>query len=235
MSNDREYRAKRKSPVTRSRRGFTLLELLLATTAAATIALALYGSFASAFRARKTMDTQLTLMRETAISLDLLEQDFQSLLRPNNILSGPFIGYAMGTTGAEADSVQFYAIDRDATTDEPMSEGIKQITLLLRSEGASTYLARQVTRNLLSTTTRTATEEILSRRVIAFSVRYYDGSSWYDEWDSTLHDNTLPLAVEINITVKMSDTTTAESYQMSRIVPLACGDNVNNLSSGGTQ
>lgn len=216
------------------RRGFTLLELILATTAASTIALALYASFGSAFRARKTMDGQLLLMRETTITLDTIEQDFQSLLRPNGTLSGPFVGYAMGTTGAEADSVQFYAIDRDATTDEPLSEGIKQITLMLKNDSSGTYLTRQVQRNLLTTTTQQPVEEVISKRVIAFSVRYYDGSSWYDEWDSTLHDNTLPIAVQVDLTVKLDNSQTASSYQMSRIIPLVCGDNINQQSSSGT-
>lgn len=218
----------------RRRSGFTLLELLLATTAAATIALALYSSFASAFRARKTMDTQLTLMRETNIVLDLIEKDFQSLLRPNGTLSGPFVGYAMGTTGAEADSVQFCAIDRDATREEPLSEGIKQLTLLLKTDSTGTYLVRQVQRNLLTTAVREPVEEVISRRVTAFSVRYYDGSSWYDEWDSSLREGVLPLAVEISITVKMKDDSSAPSYVMSRIVPLACGENVNLSTTGGT-
>lgn len=217
--------------------GFTLLELLIATTIAATLGLALYGSIGTAFRARKVIDRQITAMRETSIILDLIERDFQSLLRPNGTLSGPFLGYAMGTGGAEADSVQFYAIDRDASREEPLSEGIKQIQLVLQNDNGGNLLIRKVQRNLLSTSAQTTVDETLSKKVTAFSVKYYDGSSWYEEWDSTMHDNTLPIAVQISITLKRSeDPAATDAYSMSRIIPLACGDNVNysTTTGGGT-
>lgn len=43
-------------------------------------------------------------------------------------------------------------------------------------------------------------EELLAPEVAALEFRYFDGSTWLDEWDSTVAKN-LPVAVEISLAV----------------------------------
>ena len=61
---------------------------------------------------------------------------------------------------------------------------------------------RRATRNLLAPTTPEPTEQTICRHVISLNFSYFDGTGWYDEWDSTQQDNRLPVAVEIALQLR---------------------------------
>lgn len=215
-----------------ARRGFTLLELVLSMGMIAMMALTLYTSLSVAFKARGSMEAQTLSVREASVVMDLLQQDFQSVLKPNGIMAGSFVGYAMGTSGAEADSVTFCSLGSDAGVDSPFADGMRKIELTLTTDGNTPVLVRRVQRNLLAPSVKTPQDEILSRNVTAFSVQYFDGSSWYTEWDSTLHDNTLPVALNVRIVLKITENNgQIRNYQVHRIIPLACGESINSQST----
>jgi hypothetical protein len=74
-------------------------------------------------------------------------------------------------------------------------------------------LVRRVTRNVLSSVQQPA-DEVLCRNVQNFSVRYFDGTNWQTDWDSTALGDVLPYAVEVTLNIA--------DRQITRIVPLAC-------------
>lgn len=214
--------------------GFTLIELILATTMTAMLALTLYTTMSVAFRTRGTIERQISSAREASVVLDLVQQDLQSVLKPSGILAGAFVGYAMGTTGAETDSLSFHALGGDRDVDSPLADGMRKIELALHSDANGSVLLRRVERNLLAPSAKEPEEEILSRRVAAFSVRYFDGTSWYSEWDSTLHENTLPVALDLRLTMNITDSRgETTQYRATRIVPLACGETTATAIGGG--
>ncbi len=214
-------------------RGFTLLELMLAAAMVAMLGLTLYASMSIGFRARSGAKAQLEAMREAALVMDLVQRDFQSIPPPVGVLAGPFVGYAMGGSGAEADSVEFHALGRDAAIDgetDAFGEGMRRIELVLRTDGDTPRLVRRVERNLLRSIEIEPEEEWLSRRVRAFSVRYYDGLEWSAEWDSTLMGNALPLAVEVSMTFDLpSPLDRARPYRLTRVIPLSCGRSIEDM------
>ena len=74
-----------------------------------------------------------------------------------------------------------------------------------REDTNETVLVRGITTNLLSPKSLEPYEDILCSGIEALNLRYYDGYDWLDEWDSGNHDNTLPIAVEINIMFEAKD------------------------------
>jgi hypothetical protein len=62
-------------------------------------------------------------------------------------------------------------------------------------------LVRKITRNLLSPRDVDPEEQVLCRNVTSLNLRYFDGDSWLDTWDSTADANSLPLAMEVEIQV----------------------------------
>lgn len=72
------------------------------------------------------------------------------------------------------------------------------------SGSAEQCLVRRVTTNLLSQVTVDPDEEVLCRGVRAVNFRYYDGSTWQDNWDSTTIDNNIPAAVEMIVELDRS-------------------------------
>lgn len=206
------------------RRGFTLMELVLVLGIVATLSLSLYGAMNAGFKARENAMRQMRGVSAAIVAMDLIEQDLQSVLPPKTTLTGPFVGLAMGSPGREADSVDLYTIGRDAgNVNSVLAEGFRRVQILTKTDGQSNLLVRRVTRNVLAQTVPEPEEEILARDVLALSITYYDGVSWYQEWDSTLQNNALPMAVQI--TLRLANPTKQDPdqvYTITRLVPLPC-------------
>lgn len=214
-------------------RGFTLIELLLALAIAAVLGLTVYSALASGFRARDVVNDQIELARESAVLLDLIERDFASVVTPSSsttsvgtTLNGPFVGYPLSAgSGAEAHSVSFCVLERDPKTDR---DAVQRVELILANSGGQMGLVRKVQRNLLATALPEPEEEALSRRVRAFTVRYYDGNGWIETWDSTQLEDRLPVAVSVTIelappTTKRQSRQDDRPYSATRIIPIANG------------
>lgn len=216
--------------------GFTLLELVLAMGMMAMISLMLYSSFVTAFRARTSAAAQMRAPSQAAITLDLIEQEFQSAMAGNGALIGPFVGYALGTGAGQADSVSFYAVGRESVIEpnDPHAEGMRQVELALDSTMEKPSLVRRVRRNLLAPSLAEPDEEILAQNVTVFSVTYFDGESWHDKWDSTLPE-TPGLPVAVQITIELDEPAVRDAsrkYRGVRIVPLAAGRSVLSQTGG---
>jgi type II secretion system protein J len=208
-------------------RAFTLLEMLVATALVAILAASLYASLSIAFKARRSALAAVEPVRKTELALALLGDDLRSAVVPKGVLAGPFVGEdGQDTRGHDADSLVFYAA---AGYPEP-AEGIgdiKQIELACEpsDDGRSQVLVRLVTTNLQAPKTPEPGREVLCRGVYAFNLRYFDGSVWLDAWDSTVEDNTLPLAIEV--TLQLDDPRAIDSglggYRTSQVFLVPCG------------
>lgn len=236
--------------------GFTLLEVIVAMAVVAMIAAALFASLTVAFRARQSAERGLAHIRQARVTMDLLGKDLQGALPPTGILAGAFIAQP-DATGQEMDSLEFFSVAPpgpaiegagdvqrvllSVMTPEELAEPITEPdTLDAREQGPSLkpltdinspqyLLVRSVTRRLLAPVTPQPSRQVIARHVRAFVVRFYDGTQWLDTWDSTTLDNTLPLAVEITLTIDTptgNGATAAQDkpYTLVRIYPLACAN-----------
>jgi prepilin-type N-terminal cleavage/methylation domain-containing protein len=257
-----------------SRRAFSLLELITATAIMAMIALSLYQAMRVGFKARDRATAMVGPSRAGELAIDMVRRDVEAALPLRGVLAGT--GMLMGGPGYEAPGtshVQFYmmspapqtgtnastgfgsassrgpsAMDREDAT---AYGGVRRVELLVRAsagggpnDGAT--LVRRVTRNLLAPTELAPEEQILCRGVSAFTIRYFDGLQWYDEWDSTQYGDTLPMAVEVTLEVRGSQDPTRlatdsragaaneTAYRTSRTFLLPCRDEAA-LSQGVTQ
>jgi len=205
-----------------SRRGFTLLELLVAMVLMVVVASCLYTSLYTGFRAYRSAQSAVepTLLAINAI--ELLKEDIDGVLPPGSALAGSFIGVdAPGTKGVDADSLEFYTTHIYADEEQLMG-GLGKIVLLLEtdpnSEDGSYMLVRRLTTNLLAPKEAQAEEQVLCRRVVSLNLRYFDGYGWVDEWDSTADANSLPRAVEVDIEIAHNGKGGAEEPQKRRLV-----------------
>ena len=214
------------------RRGFTLLELIIATAMVAMLTLALYTGLVTAFRAQALASRQGDATRQAKAALDLIEQDLRSILPPKDGgLAGPFLGQDVGV-GGDAGIIDFYTLGSDyGRTDTPLGDGFRHVKYALLADGTITtagkpanMLVRGVVRAVANTAEGDPENETLARNVAELTVRYYDGAAWYDTWDSTQQSNGLPLAVEL--TIAIGDPTTADpqhAYKLTRMIRLSCG------------
>ena len=222
----------------RRRGGFTLLELSLAMAMMAMLALTLYMAMAIALRARDSAAANIAPVRAATVAADLIRQDLESVLPPSGTLAGPFEGYSNGgLPGGRSDGIEFFCVGRDvARGDTPLAEGIRKVDLLVRTDVTPPILVRDVTRNLLAQTDMPPDEEILCRNVRQFGLRYFDGTTWQDTWDSTTLGNVLPLAVEMTLEIDVPAPKAGGQptpYRIIRVIPLACAKPSDVTSTGG--
>jgi hypothetical protein len=121
----------------------------------------------------------------------------------------------------DADSLEFYTTHIYAN-DEQLAGGLGRIELLLEEDadaGDGSYrLIRRAATNLLAPKEVEPEEEVLCRSVVSLNLRYFDGSVWLDEWDSTADANSLPLAVEIDIQIAHDGKNGGTEPQKRRLV-----------------
>ncbi|MFN3167808.1 MAG: type II secretion system protein GspJ [Phycisphaeraceae bacterium] len=185
---------------TRKATGFTLLELVLALTVTAIVSVALFTSMSGAFKARRQVEDNLAGREAARWVLATVRTDLQCVPPAGGRISGVFAGEDnSGMNNADADRVLYVTANPNLKSDQDLGD-LRQVELrLLESADDPDHyvLARLVTGNLLARATPEPTVQVLARRVVSFNVQYFDGGEWLDEWDSTLRDNALPLAVEI--------------------------------------
>ena len=216
---------------TQNHRAFTLIELVLSMALAAGLAAALYRSMSTVWRAKKVAQSAVEPARIGSIAMDIICRDLASVPPPPSsdlttlTLGGPFQGTHQGGGAGDNDDLLFRTLGRDEPVDvnDPLSEGMRAIEFLVRSEGGDSVLVRRVTRNLLTNVQQAEQEEILCRNVRAFSVQYFDGTTWQTDWDSSQLGDVLPSAVQITIDITVPHENAEPTVQrITRIVPLAC-------------
>jgi len=211
----------RRSP---SQSGFTLLELILAMGMISMLAVSLYATLRVAFKARESATSGIAPMHAANVALDLLGSDLESALPPTGLLAGAFIGQHLGDVQISQDQIEFYCIGSSDSLEPPYSAGFRKIDLGLMPapDGKGNVLVRRTTSNLLSPQEVTPDDEILCRNVRSFALRYYDGTTWYEDWDSTQMGDLLPILVQVNLQIQTSSDSQAPLYHASRVFSFAC-------------
>lgn len=207
------------------RRAFTLLEMLVALGLMGLLGTALYASLHTGLRAQRSATAAVDPVRSVALALGLLGRDLGSALPPAGVLAGAFVGQD-GTDAATqkaADTLAWYGAVRQPKEGETDVAKIETAVTSLE-DTAERVLVRRETRNLLAPTEQTPEEEVLCRKVISLNLRYFDGSSWLDAWDSTAQGDVLPLAVEATLEIERAPRSGAEAstYQLTRVFSLPC-------------
>jgi len=224
----------------RSRRGFTLIELVLALGMVAVLALTLSASMRIAFRMASSAEAAVVPGRDAQVSLNYLGNDLRNAMQTGGQLAGTFEGTQnTDSRGHEADDVIFYSTSESPQHVAANGE-IKMIELTTEQASNGDFvLIRRVTRNLLSQVAANPDEEVICRGVSSFTLQYFDGTYWNPTWDSTAEDNTIPAAVQVTLEIDRPEADgTNKTSRSTQIFLLPCStaptDQAVNPSLGGS-
>lgn len=199
---------RRRQSLPRPARGFTLLELLLATAVSAIVLLAINATFFGALRLHNTthekIDRDLVLQR----ALGIVRRDLAGLMLPTGgngvtlagqLQSSDFSSSATDPVG-ERVSPDFYTNSGKVDGWSSFSE-VQRVSYFLApaTDGSNTKnLLRAITRNLLPVQETAPDEQMLLAGVSSASVEFFDGIDWIEDWDSTV-TSTLPTAIKFRL------------------------------------
>ena len=171
---------------------------------------------------------------EINVAMEIIQADLLSAVIPNGVLASEFMGQSgQGNIDPETAMLSFYA----STADVPIGPGVGDVKRVEYSIENSTdlretVLVRRVTTNLLSPQDTGGRAEVVCRGVRAMMLRFFDGQTWQEEWDSTSQENTLPTAVEV--TLVLDSPSRSEGLTRSRVVLVPCGQDIEQRSTTGT-
>ena len=197
----------------RSARGFTLLELLIATAVGAIVLLAIQTAFFGALRLNTTaharVDTDLELQRALAI----IRRDLAGIMMPAAGTGSVLAGHLQSDSFSSTVSADFgERVSPDLFTNSGKIDGWNQFSevqmvayFLAQSKegGESKNLVRVVTRNLLPTQETQGDPVTILHGVQEASVEFYDGSDWTANWDSEA-TSTLPTGLKFPASLSSS-------------------------------
>lgn len=194
-----------------SERGFTLIEVLLATALVAVIAAMVFGSLHLS-----------TMAIDRARSVTVRQQVLRSTLRimgdelatGNSIPASPWMGINADREGNPADTIAFVSLGQFRAVESEQETELVRIVYTREGD----RLFRIVRHNMFGTTDESVSQIELMADVKAFNLRYYDGQAnvWSDEWDGRARSST-PSAVLIELTVIQGE---AETRTYRQWVPV---------------
>jgi type II secretion system protein J len=241
-----------------ARRGFTLIEVLLALGVLAILMVAVHAIFHSALQLRNKTDQVFEDALPLEHTLAVMERDLANLTLPGGTLSGAFQttptvgtaqGSAQGSTQGAAVSLghsgqqcgpTFYTASGTLNDDLPWSEMRKVAYYLVPGSngGAGLDLVRSVTRNLLPVLQEEYTDQRLMGGVSSLAFQFYNGTQWVDTWDSTTPDssgstNSLPQGIRAQLTLVTDDRGAVAQTPIELVVPVFVQPITNSTASTG--
>lgn len=214
--------ARRSAFVAERRRGFTLVEILIATMAFAVLLAALHTVLFSALKLRREAGERINAIELRRQAARVLARDLR------NGWLGAFDATLLGRSdsgdGGRADTLDFYTTTGTVTDTAPWGEVQRVVYYLAEPDRTTTNtlgrtLTRAVYRNLLTDVEETPETTPLLRHVASFELAYYDGTDWQDTWDSTLRDDAPPEAVRVRLTFAEPPEQTWRSFPLELVIP----------------
>jgi type II secretion system protein J len=239
-------------------RAFTLIEVLLAVAIFSIVLLAINAVFFAGLRLRQQVTDNVEQAMPLNQAFALLKRDLQNAVPPGGALAGNFSSAGPTTAAASTGSssgmnktttatsglqggLDFFTTTGVISDDLPYGD-IQEVNYQLAEplDRANSYgrdLVRNVTRNLLSTTTATSDMQRLVNNVESLDFDFFDGSQWKETWDTSVGDQGLPKAVRMRLQMAVDPAAGQRSPQPLEMVVLLATQSRTNLTqtTGGGQ
>lgn len=187
------------------RRGFTLLELLIATAVGGIVLLTIQTVFFGALRLHTTTHTRVDEDTELHRVLGIVRRDFSGLMLPGSLLAGQLQTTVFSSSPSDSFGDR---VGPDLYTNSGRIDGwstlgdLQKVTYYLAAptdgRRGGKDLLRVTQRNLLPVQEEAGEPQRLLRGVAEATVEFCDGSAWTDTWDSEA-TSTLPTALKLRL------------------------------------
>jgi prepilin-type N-terminal cleavage/methylation domain-containing protein len=213
--------AARRTP---ARQGFSLLEVLVATSAMALLLAAVYTVFAGAQRLRDGVTERARQGRLRERTVRTLRSDLRNAIVAGGELAGVLIGDRQGP------DTRYPGYLRLTTTSARLSatEGggdVQDVEYFIVGDatdpgGRGGTLVRTFERVLLAAMPRAPSEEALLHQVEALEVYFFSEGQWLDAWAADHTTNAPPQAVHVRIVFAEGDDRRRAPEPIELLVPV---------------
>jgi prepilin-type N-terminal cleavage/methylation domain-containing protein len=207
--------------------GFTLIEILLASAAAALILAAIYGVFQHAIKLRDSATQRIRDLRLRSRAATVIRNDLRNAYISGGLFASIVQGDSAGTDEAVSNSnfPGYLKLTTTTAKDTPddLYGDVQQVEYYIAkdtgtSAGGGGDLVRAVTRDLLNSTqpVPAADQQQILTGVQSLQVSFYDGTTWQTSWEFNTADNSTT-----GSTAATSSTNASSSGSNSETLPVA--------------
>ncbi len=169
-----------------NRSGFTLIEIMLASIAAALILAAIYGLFQRAIKMRDSATARIRDVRARTRAAGVIRNDLENALFSGGLLAADFEGGSTSSGGSGFPGYLKMTTTTGKDTTKEIYGDVQQVEYYItRDEGTANNagtLVRVVTRDLLDAVPNVVHRERILQGVSSMQVSFYDGSEWQGSW-----------------------------------------------------
>ncbi len=182
--------------------GFTLIEVIVATTIGTFIALVSIGTLRAVTAGAQMVEANINTAAEVRFAAKTLRRDLVNMYKTGQKQDTKFIAFA-DDSGALANSyLVFYTVNRaKARALEPEGD-IYEVEYYLMVEEDKSVLMRRLWPNPSEDIEPGGILSVIAEDIEIFQARFFDGTEWSDEWPEEM--DTLPFLIELTIVAKQT-------------------------------
>jgi type II secretion system protein J len=181
--------------------GFTLVEVLVASTISVFIALVAAGAIRTMTASNDVVDQNINAAAEVRFAAGMIARDLQNFYRTDSMENTKLIGTLEQLTGeTSASYLVFYTVSRiKARADQP-EDDIYEVEYYLAQEEEKSMLMRRVWPNPNKDLEPGGMLTVIAEDIEVFEVQYFDGEEYTYEWPEEMQ--ALPKLVMVTLTAK---------------------------------
>jgi type II secretion system protein J len=182
--------------------GFTLVEVLIALVVVGVMGTAIYGTVKVGNDASRKAERYADLMQMAREMTEMIAADLSAAISTGAAFDPGFIGTDGAASGLSCDSVSFVALCNNPCEGTVNEIDLAYLSYSMLADGIQPK-GLQRSRTRLLTALYPDQADVTDKRTvlgeaIGLNLRYFDGTSWTETWDST-QSETMPRSVEITI------------------------------------
>lgn len=180
------------------KKGFTLVEVLVATTIGAFIVSVALCALKVVSVSAEIVDDNIETAAELRFASNILSRDLMNLYRDSDIRNMKFVGTIAESGGRSVSVLTFYTVGKTkARIDQPEGD-VYEVEYYLLEDKEKSFLMRRLWPNPDPNESEPGgVLTAIARDIDVFEVRYFDGEDWSDEWPQELWS--LPELVEVSV------------------------------------
>ena len=213
------------SAMKRVHSGFTLTEVLVASTISVFVAMVAVGALKTVTDSARIVNETGETTAELAFAARLLAQDLRNLYRDADPRNMRLVGASQGSDDAPTAFLRFYTVGRaPARIGHPESD-VYEVEYILKQidapesglgeEPGGSLLLRRLWPNPDVDRSPGGTLVPIAEGIDVFDLRFFDGQQWVDDWPEELE--AIPQLVEVTLATLGAEgsTPTMESFTVS--------------------
>ncbi len=181
----------------KNKTGFTLIEVMIASTIGAFISLVAVGTLKAVIFSNDMVGQNIESSSEIRFAANLIEKDLINFYNPANFTDTLMVGSYEELAEYNTALITFYTVNRTkARYDQPESD-IYEVEYYLEKKGDESALVRRFRPNPDPNMETLGIQTTIAENIESFEIGYYDGETWYVDWPEDM--TTAPHLVEVAI------------------------------------